>query len=181
MEEILDLIPNLRFALCGAPADALEGLPSKLRERVEFLGQLKHAETRYFSAALDLALLPLENTAFNQSRFPIKFAEYMGAGAPVLCSDVGECSMLKDRLPWVFNAGRTKNDWLRAFRQTVGSLAAGRRMEVDESTVNAFFCWEHIALRLLEIYRQTLRGDVSSSQRGSKSNYLTVSEAIKCL
>jgi glycosyltransferase involved in cell wall biosynthesis len=177
MEENLDRIPNLRFALCGAPADALEGLPTKLRERVDFLGQLKPAETRYFSATLDLALLPLENTAFNQSRYPIKFAEYMGAGAPVLCSNVGECSMLKDRFPWVFNAGRTKHDWLQAFRQAVDSLAAGRHPEVDESAVNAFFCWEHIALGLLEIYRQTLNPGGSSILRESRNKVLT--SAIK--
>ena len=39
---------------------------------------------------LDIGLLPLAPTPFNQSRLPMKFSDYMAAGLHVCCSEVGE-------------------------------------------------------------------------------------------
>ena len=67
----------------------MDGLPEQVKNNIDYLGSLSPLDTRYFAAAIDLGLLPLMKTPFNESRFPIKFAEYLAANLPVLCSEVG--------------------------------------------------------------------------------------------
>ncbi len=148
--------PALRLALCGPPDGCLDGLEPELRARVDYLGQLTPAQAREFAAAIDLGLLPLADTPFNQSRFPIKYAEYMAAGAPVLCSNVGECGVLSSRFPWVLNAGKTPEDWGRAFGAAMPALMAGSLPRVDQQAVDADFAWKSIAEKLLQAYRSRL-------------------------
>ncbi len=148
--------PGLRLALCGPPAGCLDGLDPALRGRIDFLGQLTPAQTREFACALDLGLLPLADTPFNQSRFPIKYAEYMAAGSPVLCSAIGECGRLSAEFAWVVSAGQTKAGWLRAFATAAATLAAGPLPVVDRRSVETVFSWEKIGAQLLEIYRESV-------------------------
>lgn len=145
--------PALRFALCGPPDNCLDELEPELRGRVDYLGQLTPTQTAVFAAALDLGLLPLAETPFNRSRFPIKFAEYMAAGAPVLCSEVGECGRLAAHLPWVLKAGRSQAEWRRAFTEVMPMLAARALPVVNHHKVEEIFSWETIAAQLLKIYR----------------------------
>jgi glycosyltransferase involved in cell wall biosynthesis len=148
--------PSLRLALCGPPDGCLDGLDAETRSRVDYLGQLTPAQTRDFAAALDLGLLPLADNAFNRSRFPIKFAEYMAAGAPVLCSAVGECGVLSPGFPWVLNAGKTREDWDLAFAAAMPALMAGSLPRVDRQIVDTNFAWPSIAEKLLQAYRGSL-------------------------
>jgi glycosyltransferase involved in cell wall biosynthesis len=146
--------PSLRLAMCGPPAGCLDGLDSAVRERIDFLGQLTPSQTRDFAAAIDLGLLPLADTPFNQSRFPIKYAEHIAAGRPVLCSDVGECGRLSADFPWVLKAGKSKADWLRAFYSAAAALVRGKLPEVDLRKVQAVFSWDKIGAQLLDLYRE---------------------------
>ena len=170
MSQNLAVYPRLRFALCGAGPSFLEGLAPDVRERVDYLGQLTHLQTRDFAAALDLGLLPLEDNAFNQSRFPIKYAEYMAAGAPVLCSDVGECSHLSAGFPWVVSAGTTRQDWLGAFQKVLPRLAEGQVPRVSLEAVSDQFSWLEISRRLLHCYREALLSENRCLQEGGCIN-----------
>jgi len=155
LEANLDRYPKLRLALCGAPADSLKGLPSVVAERVDYLGQLSPSETRKFATAIDLGLLPLENSKFNQSRFPIKFAEYLGAGALVLCSDIGECSRLGEGLPQVLKAGRTREQWINSFCQALDLITNRQIPKVDREALDNYL-WDSICGKLLLTYRSQL-------------------------
>jgi glycosyltransferase involved in cell wall biosynthesis len=147
--------PDLRLGICGAPPEVLKDLPGSVRERVDYLGQLAPALARQFAFALDLGLLPLEKNRFNESRFPIKFAEYLGAGLPVLCSQVGECAHLTLGLPGVIPAGDDRAAWLRHFAECI---AAGPDALVRPApdTIWRMFSWADIASRLLVQYREAL-------------------------
>jgi glycosyltransferase involved in cell wall biosynthesis len=145
--------PELRLALCGPPSGCLDGLDASLRGRIDYLGQLTPEQTRDFAAALDLGLLPLADTPFNRSRFPIKFAEYMAAGAPVLCSEIGECGRLAENFSWVLKAGTTVAGWQRAFADALVRMGGGGLPAVDAGSVNAAFSWQKIAVGLLEVYQ----------------------------
>lgn len=158
MARNLHQYPNLRFALCGAAPSSLDGLSEEVLQRTDYLGQLTPLQTRDFAAALDLGLLPLENNAFNRSRFPIKYAEYMAAGTPILCSGVGECSHLSTHFPWVIEAGTTKEEWLASFQRTMPLLLSGKVATVDEEVVADKFSWLNISCQLLESYRNALNG-----------------------
>jgi glycosyltransferase involved in cell wall biosynthesis len=143
---------KLRFALCGVQKETLRGVCDEVWQRVDFLGDLPPLKTRDFAAAIDLGLLPLENNPFNQSRFPIKFSEYMAAGTPVLASDVGECAMLSEKFPWVIKAGRTETEWLDAFSQAVNSMSADSLPHVDIKSLEALLSWSRISQKLLDVY-----------------------------
>lgn len=147
-----DKYARLRLALCGMPEEFLEKLPSAARKRVDYLGQLAPLDTRDFAAALDIGLLPLANTAFNQSRFPIKYAEYMAAGTPVLSSNIGECSRLSESFSWVLSAGEGKIEWARAFEAAVQMGVRGLLPGVNHTTVNKVFAWSHHAKALERLY-----------------------------
>ncbi|AGY59718.1 glycosyltransferase [Gloeobacter kilaueensis] len=156
VDQNLDRHPHLRFALCGPPPEVLQLASTGARERTDFLGSLAPERTRLFAAALDLGLLPLEDNLFNRSRFPIKFAEYMAAGAAVLCSEVGECAELAGDFPWVFQAGSTRVDWLAAFQQTVDWIAATSAPPVDRNRCAERFSWQALSSELLTCYRSAL-------------------------
>ena len=72
----------------------------------------------------------MQENKFNLSRLPQKFGDYVGAGVPLLCSTVGECSLLVPRFPWVLPAGKTQTEWVNAFGVALDRGVAGRRTGV---------------------------------------------------
>lgn len=148
--------PSLRFAVCGPERAALGDLPPGVEARVDALGRLSQSASREFAAALDLALLPLEDNLFNRSRFPVKFSEYLMAGASVLCSEVGECARLIPDMPWVFGAGRTREQWLAAFPDALVSVQQGMATAVNSRAVKGMFSEHNVCCGLLSAYRAEL-------------------------
>ncbi len=102
---------EVRLALCGMPQNVVDALPAGHRAAIDYLGNLTPAQTQVFARAIDCGLLPLEDTPFNQSRFPIKFAEYLAGGAHVIASAVGEFASLAAQLPGVTLAGQSRESW----------------------------------------------------------------------
>ena len=143
---------NLRLALCGSEFRSLKKLSPKVLQRVDFLGLLPPKQTRNFAAALDLGLLPLVDNPFNQSRFPIKYAEYMAAGTPVLCSDIGECARISNDFSWVIKSGKTREQWLEGFEEAVNLITNDQLPQVSLSTLKDILSWHSISKNLLEIY-----------------------------
>jgi glycosyltransferase involved in cell wall biosynthesis len=154
--------PTLRLAICGPPPKCLDGLDPAIRTKIDYLGQLSAAQTKVFASALDLGLLPLDDTPFNQSRFPIKYAEHMAAGRPVLCSDVGECGLMAKAIPGVILAGTTRAEWVQAFESTTALLASHKAFKVDQPAVDKLFSWEHIGGALLDLYRKEARQQIAT-------------------
>jgi len=152
LEMNLNRHKNLRFAICGAKAEVLKGLSADTLSRIDYFGTIPTSKIRDFASAIDLGLLPLEDNPFNQSRFPIKYVEYMGAGTPVLCSDIGECARLSNDLSWVIKAGNTKSQWLNSFKCAVDSISRGQIAQVDLSVLEQSLSWASISETLLNIY-----------------------------
>ncbi|MEN7549777.1 glycosyltransferase [Rapidithrix thailandica] len=149
---------NLRLAICGPTMSELEmkGLDEELKSKVDYLGQLPPLKTRDFAAAIDIGLLPLGDHEFNKSRFPIKYAEYMAANANVLCSNVGECGLLAQEMPWVVEAGNGIDDWFVAFEQMLDALYSGTLPPVDRSHILELFSWNTLGKELEQLYLREL-------------------------
>lgn len=154
VQGLMDAEPSLRLAVCGPPPEVIDATCRQIRSRVDYLGVLPPERARDFASALDLGLLPLDDTSFNQSRFPIKFAEYLGAGVPVVMSNVGECATLARDWPWVHIAPVGA----AAFGKTFATAVAGVRAlkPVDASVVNAVLGWDLIAQHLERAYLDAL-------------------------
>ncbi|HWA33332.1 MAG TPA: glycosyltransferase family 4 protein [Cyclobacteriaceae bacterium] len=160
-ENVLPKAPALRLAICGMPDGIIGDLPSSIRDRVDNLGVLSPLVAKRFSAALDVGLLPLENTLFNQSRFPIKFAEYMACGTPIIASTVGECAVIGADMDWVVKAGKDEHSWTTAFLHW--SLSPEKIAPVNEQKIAEVLHWDGIVRRLEDLYYQNLRRDTNQT------------------
>jgi len=148
---------DIRFALCGPNADVMDDLTDEVKKHTDYLGSLSPADTRYFAAAIDLGLLPLMKTQFNESRFPIKFAEYLAANLPVLCSEVGEVNEYGKQFPWVIKAGVTEDDWIKYFIEAVQLLIEDKLVKVNREIVLDKLSWNGISKQVEQMYMREIQ------------------------
>jgi len=64
---------KVKLIICGPGASTLEVSGLLNHETVIYPGEVKPEEPSEIARASDLGLWPLENSSFNQTRFPIKF------------------------------------------------------------------------------------------------------------
>jgi len=68
------------------------------RPNVRYAGRVPIDEVPSWLAAMDVGLTPYANTPFNQASFPLKTLEYLGAGLPVVSTDLPSSRWLRDDL-----------------------------------------------------------------------------------
>jgi glycosyltransferase involved in cell wall biosynthesis len=95
--------PDITLVLMGTKFDGtLKGIP---KERIEFHGWVPTAAYPYKAAILDLdlALIPLQDTAFNASKSAIKFLEMSSLAVPSVVSFVSPYKELatEDNAMWI--------------------------------------------------------------------------------
>jgi glycosyltransferase involved in cell wall biosynthesis len=150
---------RVRLALCGMTEDALNELPPDIMDQIDYLGQLSPANCRVFASAIDLGLMPLQNNAFNQSRFPIKYAEYQACGTPVIYSQVGECSIIDQYFDWNIAAGTTEQQFVDCFVSAMlNVLITGMFSSVKVDRLAAQLNWGVLADHLEIHYSSLLTG-----------------------
>ena len=59
-----------------------------------FFGWIPFDQLPVYLGASDAFVLPLPDTVVNRTRWPNKFGDYIAAGRPVLCSDVGDVATI---------------------------------------------------------------------------------------
>ncbi|MBA4018965.1 MAG: hypothetical protein C0483_17490 [Pirellula sp.] len=155
-------MPKLRLALCGMPTSDLNDIPEHLRSRIDYLGQLTPTQAQAFSSCLDLALLPMQASNFNQSRLPQKFADYLATGVPLLCSAVGECAELIPKFPWVRPAGATQQEWEQSFTSAIDHVRRNAVPKFDRELFERNMSWVGLSKTLAQIYLQVLESKKSS-------------------
>ena len=159
--------PTLRLLLAGPMTGHFEDAGGAVRDRIDFLGDLPAEQAALCQEAADIGLLPMDDDVWNQSRFAIKFSDYLGAGMQVVCSDVGECGRLGRELPGVFAAGTTRTEWLAAVDRAVDAVAElewPRRLSPEDSAVLA---WPAIARKLEGVYLDALDRSASPISSGT--------------
>jgi len=158
LQASMDEHPNLRLALCGPDIGVLDDLHPDISARIDHLGSIPAGKIPAFASAIDLGLLPLEDSPFNRSRFPIKFAEYMLGETPVLASEVGECAELGRSMPWVTLSGIGKDSWISVGQEAIRSILNGRYPRVALDELLGIFTWDAIASTLERQYHDALDG-----------------------
>jgi glycosyltransferase involved in cell wall biosynthesis len=143
--------PRLRLAVCGVSPSRFAGVEGHLRGCVDALGVISPEKAELFAQAIDLGLVPMEDSPFNRSRFPIRFAHFLAANTPVLCSEVGDLATYAG-LAGVVPAGSGRDQWIRAFHDAIDELAAGRLRRVDSVEVQGTFSWAILAKQLEACY-----------------------------
>lgn len=136
--------PMVRLALCGMSKVVLDNIEEPLKSRIDYLGALPPLATRDFASANDIGLLPLEDNLFNQSRFPIKFAEYLAANTPVLCTDVGECAELAHQFPFIKISPADNDSYIAKGIEMITQITTNQWPAVDKQKIDGILSWNSI-------------------------------------
>jgi glycosyltransferase involved in cell wall biosynthesis len=90
--------PDLRLLIAGQgpAAHALRALAGELgvTASVSFMGSVDYTDLPFLLAGADIGLATSRADRFRQYASPLKIAEYMAAGLPVICSGGGEAELM---------------------------------------------------------------------------------------
>lgn len=154
LEALGQLDDRVHLVCCGFDVRSIVAQYPALLPRVHHTGVLPPDTARELMTALDAGLLPLAATAFNESRLPIKFADYLGAGLPVFCSEVGECGRLGQQLAGVQLLPANRAAWAAGVAEAVRTALDGPPLRrPDASQLQAQLSWEVLGSRLAEAYQ----------------------------
>jgi len=146
----------IRLALCGMSETVIRSLSPSAQASIDHLGQLTPEQTRVFARAIDVGLLPLEDIPFNQSRFPIKFAEYLAGGAHVVASSIGEFALLAEKLPGVTLCGTARESWQHMLKSTHWDERCAPFATDSDSVLAKTLGWPALAKQLENFYQTSL-------------------------
>ncbi len=159
MREVIKKNDSIRLAICGSEAYILDNLEPELKDKIDYLGMLTPEKADMFACAIDIGLLPLQDEPFNQSRFPIKLANYQAMGTIVLYSDIGQSGIVGRSLPWNINAGKTKETWLKAFEESEKKLLDNNLAQINFTVLEKELSWLNISKKLEQAYFKHLNKD----------------------
>lgn len=123
------------------------------RRVIRRLGPMSKEQMRPFLAASDVGLLPLSRTIANESRFPMKFGDYLAAQIPIATMNVGDVGKMVRR----HQLGYIANDGVKGFAETIQWIIrhpeqAAQRAKRARVYAAERFSFRVFALRLLTIY-----------------------------
>jgi teichuronic acid biosynthesis glycosyltransferase TuaH len=67
------------------------------RPQVHYAGQVPAEEVPRYLAAVDVGITPYQDSSFNRASFPLKTLEYLGAGLPVVSTDLPAARWLREQ------------------------------------------------------------------------------------
>ena len=145
--------PTIRLGLVGTSPRFTGVLGSESREMTISFGPIPFTRLPTYLGACDAFVLPLRDNVYNRTRWPNKFGDYLAAGRPVLCSDVGDVADIVRSRNCGFVWG-DPTDFVVAVETLVDDEAlmaemGGRAREVAETRLS----WPKLASEFLEVYR----------------------------
>jgi len=162
----LQTVPHLRIAACGQdPGRVLQQFPD-VADRVDVLGYISAEKLLAFRSSVDLGLIPMRVSEFNEYRLPYKLTDFLAAGTPVLASAIGETGILAGKLPGIIACPPDRDAFIRHFQETItdfASMTEPPRIPTDQLLER--FHWNRVAGALVDAYRQA--GTLSATAPGS--------------
>lgn len=138
---------------CGVPFPPLAEPQRHLASRIRHLGKLTPADAGALMRALDVGLLPLARSPFNESRLPIKLADYLSAGLPVIAAEVGETGVLGRELDGVHLLPPEPAAWAAGCAELVRGALEGRPLvRPSAAQLAARLSWDTLAEQLEAAY-----------------------------
>jgi teichuronic acid biosynthesis glycosyltransferase TuaH len=157
--DILDAIADAGFSLLVIGPANPDWEPKRFpalmaRPRVHYAGRITAEEVPSYLAAMHIGITPYTHSPFNHASFPLKTLEYLGAGLPVVSTDLPTARWLRDDLARTSQAALgdqilaladSPADFVAAIRRIAGdpggSAATGRdHHPTDRSPALADHC-----------------------------------------
>lgn len=134
-------MPDVTFAMVGACSLPDGWCPSP---NVHFLGRKPYSDIAGYMAAMDVLIMPWNDSAWIKAANPIKLKEYLAVGRPVVTTDFSALAPYRD-LVWTANSAE---DFTLALRE---ALALGcdpaegrRRIQNEDWNSKADDVWRHM-------------------------------------
>lgn len=146
-------VAAIELIIAGPPAAYVQQLINdcKYGALVRYLGSLTAADAAELAAAVNLGMIPLSDNAFNKSRFPVKFLDFLSVQTPVYVSQVGEIGQLAKRLPGAFVGPGEKDSWIKGILSVVQELLHGVPYIPNDTTLSPFQ-WLELAKHQYQFY-----------------------------
>jgi glycosyltransferase involved in cell wall biosynthesis len=131
-------------------------------DRIHFLPAVPPDEIPAWTAAADVAAMPIQPTTLNHRlTTPTRLFDALGAGVPVVASDLpGVAAIVRETGAGVLCDPTDPGSIAAAIREVLDAPPE-RRRELREAAFAAArgpYAWEHQADRLVEVYRALLAG-----------------------
>ncbi len=147
---------KVRLIVCGPTKQLLQELNMLDRNEIHYLGELSPEDSFEICAVADLGLVPLENSNFNKSRFPIKFFDFLSAGTPVYLSNVGEIGKIGSSIDGAFIGANTKKEWSDDLGEVIISIQQNNP-RIDISQLQSSYAWPTVAKNMMMFYLQIFK------------------------
>lgn len=157
LPEVMAAYPDLTLVIFGTKFDGtLKAIPA---DRIEFHRWVPTPAFPYKLAALDLdvAMIPLAETAFNTCKSPIKWVEYAALEVPAVTSHVSPYREIATEKNGVFIEANAPDAWVRGLCLLVeDAMARAAIGYAARQTVEASFDIDRECSRWDEVYRRVL-------------------------
>jgi glycosyltransferase involved in cell wall biosynthesis len=155
------LVPEVAFEVIGGEAAQIDALRAQAPPNLRFLGALPHDQCQRRLADYDIALAPYgavvrgvktpEHESLAAWMSPIKLFEYMGAGLPIVTSDLPALrEILRDRATALMPPPDDAPAHAAAIRALAGDPALRLRLARAAQDELRGCTWERRAARILE-------------------------------
>jgi hypothetical protein len=148
-------LEDVRLVLVGPEATEVAKYASVQKTKYIHLGQVSPAEASEIASAIDIGLIPLEDSLFNQSRFPIKFFDFLTVGTPVYMSDVGEIALIAKRIDKAIVGPAEKQAWIKSLKDSVTTVIT-KAFGADVEQELQMYSWSALACKQVEFYEKVM-------------------------
>lgn len=146
--------PQIKLGIIGpAPSDV--HAPG-FRDAVIPFGPVAFSRLPLYLGACNSFVLPLRDTVFNRTRWPNKFGDYLAAGRPILCSNVGDVARVVETercgLVWTSLSDLIQGiEMLMDNKQSADAMGAAARR-----TAEGRLSWQRLTLEFLTVYEHAV-------------------------
>lgn len=156
--QVADALPDVDLVLIGGGEDLpdLQRMADlhALGKRIRFLGQVPQTEVPLYLSLAELSIDPVHDDTVARARAPLKIAESLALGVPVLTGDVGDRAMMLQRgAGWLVAPGSAQ-ELARALRERLSDHQSLKCAQVVAYSVSRQYTWRVQCDRWDLLYRQ---------------------------
>ncbi|MCP4649196.1 MAG: glycosyltransferase family 4 protein [PVC group bacterium] len=124
----------------------------ELTENVVFTGAVSHKETPLYLAAADIAVACFEDNDITRCKSPLKIAEYMASGKPIVASNVGEVKCMLGGVGVVTTPGDPQSLAEGVMKLLNDEPLCKRLSQKARKRAEEIYNWRNTAENLLNVY-----------------------------
>jgi len=141
---------------------------SFLGKNLDLIGFMSPSEIPGMISRFSIGIMPLEDTEFNRGKSALKLVEYLGAGVPVVPSDIGENARVV-RAPEFGMLATTPQEWQEALTVLLtDGVSRHTKGEAGRNFVRTHYDRIQVYSVLLDELRERLFASSSRGLHGSQ-------------